>query len=109
MTHFVNPKYVQGDLVAHLVELTGGGADYSFECIGNVKTMRQALECAHKGWGESIIIGVPPAGAEISTRLFQPVTRRSRRCTPFGGMRVRPDVPSFVALLLYGLLHIQRW
>src|SRR3546814_426566 len=84
MTHFVNPKDVQGDLVAHLVELTGGGADYSFECIGNVKTMRQALECAHKGWGESIIIGVAGAGQEISTRPFQLVTGRSWRGTAFG-------------------------
>src|SRR3546814_15196191 len=79
MTHFVNPKDVQGDLVAHLVELTGGGADYSFECIGNVKTMRQALECAHKGWGESIIIGVAGAGQEISTRPFQQLGRASGR------------------------------
>ena len=76
MTHFVNPKEVEGDLVPWLVDLTKGGADYSFECIGNVATMRQALECAHKGWGESIIIGVAPAGAEISTRPFQLVTGR---------------------------------
>ena len=76
MTHFVNPKTVKGDLVAHLVELTNGGADYSFECIGNVQTMRQALECCHKGWGESTIIGVAPAGAEIATRPFQLVTGR---------------------------------
>ena len=76
MTHFVNPREVEGDLVPHLVDLTGGGADYSFECIGNVETMRQALECCHKGWGESIIIGVAPAGAEIATRPFQLVTGR---------------------------------
>ena len=74
MTHFVNPKEVEGDLVPYLVDLTKGGADYTFECIGNVKTMRQALECCHKGWGESTIIGVAPAGAEISTRPFQLVT-----------------------------------
>src|SRR5690348_15393867 len=77
MTHFVNPKEVKGDLVAHLVELTGGGADYSFECIGNVTTMRQALECCHRGWGQSIIIGVAGAGQEIATRPFQLVDRKS--------------------------------
>ena len=74
MTHFVNPKEVGGDLVAYLVSLTGGGADYSFECIGNVDVMRQALECCHKGWGEAIIIGVAGAGQEIRTRPFQLVT-----------------------------------
>ena len=87
MTHFVNPKDIDGDLVGHLVELTNGGADYSFECIGNVQTMRMALECAHKGWGESIIIGVAGAGQEISTRPFQLVTGRSWRGTAFGGAR----------------------
>ena len=87
MTHFVNPKTVKGDLVAHLVELTNGGADYSFESIGNVQTMRQALECCHKGWGESTIIGVAPAGAEIATRPFQLVTGRVWRGTPFGGAK----------------------
>ncbi|MEW6091943.1 MAG: zinc-binding dehydrogenase, partial [Pseudomonadota bacterium] len=76
MTHFVNPKEIKGDIVGHIVELTGGGADYSFECIGNVNTMRQALECCHRGWGESIIIGVAGAGQEISTRPFQLVTGR---------------------------------
>ena len=96
MTHFVNPRDVEGDLVAHLVELTKGGADYSFECIGNVNTMRQALECAHKGWGESVIIGVAPAGAEISTRPFQLVTGRSWRGTAFGGAKGRTDVPKIV-------------
>ncbi|HEX4534174.1 MAG TPA: S-(hydroxymethyl)glutathione dehydrogenase/class III alcohol dehydrogenase [Rhizomicrobium sp.] len=96
MTHFVNPKDVQGDLVAHLVELTKGGADYSFECIGNVKTMRQALECCHKGWGTSIIIGVAGAGQEISTRPFQLVTGRNWRGTAFGGARGRTDVPRIV-------------
>ncbi|MDP7381407.1 MAG: S-(hydroxymethyl)glutathione dehydrogenase/class III alcohol dehydrogenase, partial [Alphaproteobacteria bacterium] len=93
MTNFVNPKTIDGDLVAHLVELTDGGADYSFECIGNVEVMRQALECCHKGWGESIIIGVAPAGAEIATRPFQLVTGRVWRGTAFGGAKGRTDVP----------------
>jgi S-(hydroxymethyl)glutathione dehydrogenase / alcohol dehydrogenase len=106
MTHFVNPKEVQGDLVAHLVELTGGGADYSFECIGNVNTMRQALECAHKGWGESIIIGVAGAGQEISTRPFQLVTGRSWRGTAFGGARGRTDVPKIVDWYMDGKINI---
>ena len=96
MTHFVNPSQIKGDLVGYLVELTGGGADYSFECIGNVEVMRQALECAHKGWGESIIIGVAGAGQEISTRPFQLVTGRSWRGTAFGGARGRTDVPRIV-------------
>ena len=96
MTHFVNPAKVEGDLVQHLVALTGGGADYSFECIGNVKVMRQALECAHKGWGQSIIIGVAGAGQEIATRPFQLVTGRSWRGTAFGGARGRTDVPKIV-------------
>jgi S-(hydroxymethyl)glutathione dehydrogenase/alcohol dehydrogenase len=96
MTHFVNPKSVSGDIVGHLVELTKGGADYSFECIGNVKTMRQALECCHKGWGESVIIGVAGAGQEISTRPFQLVTGRVWRGTAFGGARGRTDVPRIV-------------
>jgi S-(hydroxymethyl)glutathione dehydrogenase/alcohol dehydrogenase len=96
MTHFVNPKDVEGDLVAHLVALTGGGADYSFECIGNVQVMRQALECCHKGWGTSVVIGVAPAGAEISTRPFQLVTGRNWRGSAFGGARGRTDVPRIV-------------
>jgi S-(hydroxymethyl)glutathione dehydrogenase/alcohol dehydrogenase len=96
MTHFVNPKTVEGDLVGHLVELTKGGADYSFECIGNVKTMRQALECCHKGWGVSVIIGVAGAGQEISTRPFQLVTGRVWKGTAFGGARGRTDVPRIV-------------
>ena len=96
LTHFVNPAEVQGDLVAHLVELTKGGADYSFECIGNVKTMRQALECCHRGWGQSIIIGVAGAGQEIATRPFQLVTGRVWRGTAFGGARGRTDVPRIV-------------
>ena len=87
MTHFVNPQEVEGDLVPYLVDLTDGGADYSFECIGNVDVMRQALECAHKGWGESVIIGVAGSGEEISTRPFQLVTGRSWRGSAFGGAR----------------------
>ncbi len=96
MTHFVNPKTIESDLVAHLVELTGGGADYSFECVGNVQLMRQALECCHKGWGVSTIIGVAPAGAEISTRPFQLVTGRRWIGSAFGGARGRTDVPRIV-------------
>jgi S-(hydroxymethyl)glutathione dehydrogenase / alcohol dehydrogenase len=97
MTHFVNPKELgETDIVAHIVELTKGGADYSFECIGNVKTMRQALECCHKGWGESVIIGVAGAGQEIATRPFQLVTGRVWRGTAFGGARGRTDVPRIV-------------
>jgi S-(hydroxymethyl)glutathione dehydrogenase/alcohol dehydrogenase len=96
MTHFVNPKEVEGDLVAHLVALTGGGADYSFECVGDVRLMRQALECCHRGWGVSTIIGVAPAGAEISTRPFQLVTGRRWQGTAFGGARGRTDVPKIV-------------
>ena len=96
MTHFVNPRDVKGDLVAHLVELTSGGADYSFECIGNVNTMRQALECCHRGWGQSIIIGVAGAGQEIATRPFQLVTGRVWKGTAFGGARGRTDVPKIV-------------
>ena len=106
MTHFVNPKEVEGDLVPYLVDLTNGGADYSFECIGNVEVMRQALECAHKGWGESIIIGVAPAGAEISTRPFQLVTGRSWRGTAFGGASGRTDVPKIVDWYMDGKINI---
>jgi preprotein translocase subunit SecF len=96
MTHFVNPKGVEGDLVAHLVELTGGGADYSFECVGNVGLMRQALECCHRGWGVSVIIGVAGSGQEIATRPFQLVTGRVWKGTAFGGARGRSDVPKIV-------------
>lgn len=96
MTHFVNPKEVQGDLVPYLVDLTGGGADYSFECVGNVQLMRQALECCHRGWGVSVIIGVAGAGQEISTRPFQLVTGRVWKGTAFGGARGRTDVPKIV-------------
>jgi S-(hydroxymethyl)glutathione dehydrogenase/alcohol dehydrogenase len=96
MTHFVNPKEVKGDLVAHLVELTDGGADYSFECVGNVDLMRQALECCHRGWGTSIVVGVAGAGQEIKTRPFQLVTGRNWRGTAFGGVRGRTEVPGIV-------------
>jgi S-(hydroxymethyl)glutathione dehydrogenase/alcohol dehydrogenase len=106
MTHFVNPKEVEGDLVPYLVDLTGGGADYSFECIGNVNTMRQALECCHKGWGESVIIGVAGAGQEISTRPFQLVTGRVWRGTAFGGARGRTDVPKIVDWYMQGKIEI---
>jgi len=106
MTHFVNPKEVAGDLVAHLVELTKGGADYSFECVGNVDLMRTALECCHKGWGESVIIGVAPAGAEIRTRPFQLVTGRVWRGSAFGGARGRTDVPKIVDWYMEGKIEI---
>ncbi|TAL04381.1 MAG: S-(hydroxymethyl)glutathione dehydrogenase/class III alcohol dehydrogenase [Rhodospirillaceae bacterium] len=96
MTHFVNPKEIKGDLVGHLVELTKGGADYSFECVGNTTLMRQALECCHRGWGVSVIIGVAGAGQEISTRPFQLVTGRRWIGTAFGGARGRTDVPKIV-------------
>jgi S-(hydroxymethyl)glutathione dehydrogenase / alcohol dehydrogenase len=96
MTHFVNPKEVKGDLVAHLVEVTDGGADYSFECVGNVDLMRQALECCHRGWGTSVVIGVAGAGQEIKTRPFQLVTGRNWRGTAFGGVRGRTEVPGIV-------------
>ena len=106
VTHFVNPSEVDGDLVAHLVDLTRGGADYSFECIGNVEVMRQALECCHKGWGESIIIGVAPAGAEIATRPFQLVTGRVWRGTASGGARGRTEVPRIVDWYMDGKINI---
>ncbi len=106
MTHFVDPGEVEDDLVAYLVDLTGGGADHSFECIGNVATMRQALECCHKGWGESTIIGVAGAGQEISTRPFQLVTGRVWRGTAFGGARGRTDVPKIVDWYMEGKINI---
>jgi S-(hydroxymethyl)glutathione dehydrogenase/alcohol dehydrogenase len=106
MTHFVNPKEVGGDLAAYLVNLTKGGADYSFECIGNVDLMRIALECCHKGWGESVIIGVAPAGAEIRTRPFQLVTGRVWRGSAFGGARGRTDVPKIVDWYMEGKIEI---
>ncbi len=106
MTHFVNPKEVEGDLVAWLVNLTKGGADYSFECIGNVDVMRQALECCHKGWGVSVIIGVAGAGQEIRTRPFQLVTGRVWKGTAFGGAKGRRDVPKIVDWYMDGKINI---
>ncbi|GEQ99131.1 S-(hydroxymethyl)glutathione dehydrogenase [Iodidimonas gelatinilytica] len=106
MTDFVNPRDIKGDIVGHLVELTGGGADYSFECIGRPDTMRQALECCHKGWGESVIIGVAGAGEEISTRPFQLVTGRVWRGSAFGGARGRTDVPRIVDMYMDGRINI---
>ncbi len=106
MTHFVNPTEVEGDLVPYLVDLTKGGADYSFECIGNVDVMRTALECAHKGWGESIIIGVARAGAEFATRPFQLVTGRTWKGTAFGGARGRTEVPKIVDWYMEGKINI---
>ncbi len=107
MTHFVNPDEVGRDKVVQaVVDLTGGGADFSFECIGNVQTMRQALECCHRGWGESIIIGVAGAGQEISTRPFQLVTGRAWRGTAFGGARGRTDVPKIVDWYMEGKINI---
>ena len=106
MTHFVNPKEVQGDLVPYLVDLTGGGADYSFECVGNVELMRQALECCHRGWGVSVIIGVAGSGQEIKTRPFQLVTGRTWKGTAFGGARGRTDVPKIVDWYMEGKIDI---
>ncbi len=106
MTHFVNPLEVEGELVPYLVELTRGGADFSFECIGNVKTMRQALECCHKGWGTSVIIGVAGAGQEIATRPFQLVTGRVWKGSAFGGAKGRSDVPKIVDWYMDGKLDI---
>ena len=106
MTHFVNPSEVEGDLVPYLVDITRGGADYSFECIGNVDVMRQALECCHKGWGESIIIGVAGAGQEIATRPFQLVTGRVWRGTAFGGAKGRTQVPKIVDWYMDGKIDI---
>ena len=106
MTDFVNPSEVEGDLVPYLVDLTKGGADYTFECIGNTKVMRQALECAHRGWGKSVIIGVAGAGQEISTRPFQLVTGRTWMGTAFGGARGRTDVPRIVDWYMDGKINI---
>ncbi|MHB1494643.1 MAG: S-(hydroxymethyl)glutathione dehydrogenase/class III alcohol dehydrogenase, partial [Acidithiobacillus sp.] len=108
MTHFVNPKEVEGDLVPYLVSLTKGGADFSFECIGNVDLMRQALECCHKGWGTSIIIGVAGSGQEIRTRPFQLVTGRNWRGSAFGGAKGRTDVPKIVDWYMEGKIHIDE-
>jgi S-(hydroxymethyl)glutathione dehydrogenase / alcohol dehydrogenase len=106
LTHFVDPNDVEEDLVAHLVALTGGGADYSFECVGNVKLMRQALECCHRGWGVSVIIGVAGSGQEIATRPFQLVTGRVWKGTAFGGARGRTDVPKIVDWYMDGRINI---
>lgn len=106
MTHFVNPHELNRDLVPYLIELTGGGADYSFECVGNVNLMRQALECCHKGWGVSVIIGVAAAGQEISTRPFQLVTGRVWKGSAFGGARGRTDVPKIVDWYREGKINI---
>ena len=106
LTHFVNPSEVDKDLVDYLIDLTNGGADHSFECIGNVLTMRQALECCHKGWGESTIIGVAGAGQEITTRPFQLVTGRVWRGTAFGGAKGRTDVPKIVDWYMDGKINI---
>lgn len=106
MTEFVNPSDVSGDLVAHLVELTGGGADYTFDCTGNTEVMRTALEACHRGWGESIIIGVAEAGKEISTRPFQLVTGRVWKGTAFGGARGRTDIPKIVDWYMNGKIAI---
>ena len=108
MTHFVNPKDVEGELVAHLVALTDGGADYSFECVGNVELMRQALECCHRGWGVSVIIGVAGAGQEIRTRPFQLVTGRVWKGTAFGGAHGRTDVPRIVDWYMEGKINIDE-
>ncbi len=108
MTHFVNPREVDGDLVQHLVALTDGGADYSFECVGNVDLMRQALECCHRGWGVSVIIGVAGAGQEIRTRPFQLVTGRVWKGTAFGGARGRRDVPKIVDWYMDGRIRIDE-
>jgi S-(hydroxymethyl)glutathione dehydrogenase / alcohol dehydrogenase len=109
MTHFLNPKDIEaagGNIVDAIVQLTDGGADYSFECIGNTQVMRQALECTHKGWGRSIIIGVAEAGAEISTRPFQLVTGRKWEGSAFGGARGRTDVPKIVDWYMDGKIDI---
>lgn len=112
MTHFVNPSEIEGDIVAHLVNMTKtpfdqiGGADYTFDCTGNVRVMRQALEACHRGWGQSIVIGVAPAGAEIQTRPFQLVTGRIWKGSAFGGARGRTDVPKIVDWYMEGKIQI---
>ena len=112
MTHFVNPTEIEGDIVPHIVNMTKrrgdmiGGADYTFDCTGNVKVMRQALECSHRGWGVSVVIGVAPSGAEISTRPFQLVTGRTWKGTAFGGARGRTDVPKIVDWYMEGKIQI---
>jgi len=106
MTHFVDPRRIEGGLVAHLVELTNGGADYTFDCTGNVEVMRTALESCHRGWGESVVIGVAESGKEISTRPFQLVTGRVWRGTAFGGVRGRTEVPHIVDWYMNGRIEI---
>jgi len=112
MTHFVNPKKIDGGIVPHIVNMTKtpfdqiGGADYSFDCTGNVQVMRDALECTHRGWGVSVVIGVAPAGAEIQTRPFQLVTGRVWKGTAFGGARGRTDVPGIVDWYMNGKIEI---
>jgi len=106
LTHFVNPADLEDDLVAYLIHLTQGGADYSFECVGNTTLMRQALECCHKGWGVSTIIGVAGAGQEIATRPFQLVTGRVWQGSAFGGARGRTDVPKIVDWYMDGKINI---
>ncbi|HEX3409671.1 MAG TPA: S-(hydroxymethyl)glutathione dehydrogenase/class III alcohol dehydrogenase [Candidatus Binataceae bacterium] len=106
LTHFVNPAEVRGELVPYLVDLTKGGADFSFECVGNVKLMRQALECCQRGWGTSVIIGVAGAGEEIATRPFQLVTGRTWKGTAFGGAKSRRDVPKIVDWYMDGRINI---
>jgi len=106
MTHFVNPKEVEGDLVPYLVSLTDGGADYSFECIGLPLTMRQALECCHKGWGVSVVIGVAASGVELATRPFQLVTGRVWKGSAFGGVRGRTELPKYVDWYMDGKIEL---
>jgi S-(hydroxymethyl)glutathione dehydrogenase/alcohol dehydrogenase len=112
MTHFVNPTEIEGGIVPHIVNMTKtpfdqiGGADYSFDCTGNVKVMRDALECTHRGWGVSVVIGVAPSGAEIQTRPFQLVTGRVWKGTAFGGARGRTDVPKIVDWYMEGKIQI---
>jgi len=106
MTHFVNPNDIDGDIVAHLVALTDGGADYTFDCTGNTIVMRQALEACHRGWGVSVVIGVAEAGKEIATRPFQLVTGRVWKGTAFGGAKGRTDVPKIVDWYMNGKIEI---
>jgi S-(hydroxymethyl)glutathione dehydrogenase/alcohol dehydrogenase len=106
MTDFVNPLQIEGDIVQHLVALTDGGADYTFDCTGNTTVMRQALEACHRGWGQSIIIGVAEAGKEIATRPFQLVTGRVWKGTAVGGARGRTDTPKIVDWYMDGKIQI---
>jgi S-(hydroxymethyl)glutathione dehydrogenase/alcohol dehydrogenase len=107
-TDFVNPKKITGSLVNHLVAMTDGGVDYSFECVGNVKLMRDALECCHKGWGQSIVIGVAAAGEEISTRPFQLVTGRVWKGSAFGGVKGRTELPGYVDRYMAGEIKLDE-